>query len=114
MVGPAATPEPPYFAVIFTSLRTADDAEGYAQMSQLLDELAAAQPGFLGIESTRGSDGVGITVSYWQSRQAIAAWREEATHQVAQRLGHDRWYQWYHIRICEVFAARGSHALDEQ
>lgn len=63
--------EPPYFAVIFTSVRTQGDG-GYGEMAERMEELASEQPGFLGIESARGPDGLGITVSYWASRDAIA------------------------------------------
>src|SRR5687767_15917283 len=73
----ARTPEPPYYAVIFTSTRTAVD-EGYGAMADRMVELASQQPGFLGVESTRGADGLGITVSYWASLEAIAAWKANA------------------------------------
>ena len=71
----AATPEPPYYAVIFTSVRTDADDEGYARMAALMVETARSQPGYLGVESARGADGVGITVSYWASEEAIRAWK---------------------------------------
>ena len=71
MPEPATTPEPPYYAVIFTSVRTPADPEGYEQMAERMVELAREQPGFLGVESTRGSDGLGITVSYWASEAAL-------------------------------------------
>ena len=83
----AKTPEPPYYAVIFTSLRT-EGERGYGQMAQRMAELAAQQPGFLGVESTRGPEGLGITVSYWESLEAIAKWKVHAEHQIAQRAPH--------------------------
>jgi heme-degrading monooxygenase HmoA len=95
----APTPEPPYFAVIFTSLRTAGD-DGYAAMAEIMDALAAAQPGFLGIESAH--EGLGITVSYWDSLEAIQAWRQNAQHKLAQRKGYQSWYKSFKIRICKV------------
>ncbi len=95
----AATPAPPYFAVIFTSLRTPGD-NGYGKMAAAMEKLAATQPGFLGIESAR--DGLGITVSYWESLAAIAAWKANAQHLVAQRCGHDTWYEEFKVRICLV------------
>jgi len=95
----AATPAPPYYAVIFTSLRTEGDF-GYAKMAEAMEKLAAAQPGFLGIESAR--DGLGITVSYWESLDAIAAWKRNAQHLVAQQRGHDTWYEEFKVRICRV------------
>ena len=95
----AATPAPPYYAVIFTSLRTPGD-KGYGKMAELMETLAATQPGFLGIESAR--DGLGITVSYWESLEAIAAWKANATHLVAQQRGRDTWYEEFKVRICRV------------
>lgn len=95
----AQTPEPPYYAVIFTSLRTAGD-NGYGQMADRMVELAAQQPGFLGVESAR--EGLGITVSYWASLEAIAHWKQQAQHLVAQRLGREKWYAAFKLRVCRV------------
>jgi heme-degrading monooxygenase HmoA len=97
---------PPYYAVIFTSQRTSGDA-GYGVMAERMAALPAQQPGFLGMESVRGSDGVGITVSYWESEQAIRAWKAHAEHQVAQRHGKEIWYDDYAIRIAKVERAYG-------
>jgi heme-degrading monooxygenase HmoA len=97
----ATTPEPPYFAVIFTSQRTPED-RGYDVMAARMVELAAAQPGFLGVESVRDAGGLGITVSYWRTRDNIRAWREHAEHRVAQETGKRVWYADYRLRICEV------------
>ncbi len=96
----AETPEPPYTAVIFTSLRTAEDAAGYERMSARMLELAAEQPGFLGVESAR--EEVGITVSYWATAQDAASWKQVAAHLVAQERGRQVWYDDYRVRICTV------------
>ena len=95
---PAETPEPPYYAVIFTSLRT-DGDQGYAETARHMAELARQQPGFLGIESAR--DGLGITVSYWQSLDAIRAWKENAEHRLAQAHVRD-WYASFRVRVARV------------
>ena len=95
----AQTPKPPYYAVIFTSLRT-DIDEGYAEMAGKMVQLAAAQPGFLGMESAR--DGLGITVSYWDSLEAIKNWKNNLEHLVAQKLGHEKWYRSFKTRISKV------------
>ncbi len=95
----ARTPKPPYFAVIFTSLRTDGDNE-YSAMAERMVELSAQQPGFLGMESAR--DGLGITVSYWSSRESIKAWHENAEHRLAQKLGYQKWYQSFKLRVCRV------------
>jgi heme-degrading monooxygenase HmoA len=95
----AITPAPPYYAVIFTSARTEDSLD-YDAMSDAMVSLAALQPGFLGIESAH--DSIGITVSYWDSLDAIAAWKQNAAHLVAQQRGRDLWYQAFKTRICRV------------
>lgn len=96
----AATPAPPYYAVIFTSLRS-DDLTGYVAMSAHLTALAAQQPGYLGMESLDDAH-TSITVSYWQSLDAISAWKRNLEHHEAQRLGREQWYRSYKIRICRV------------
>ena len=89
----------PYYAVIFTSLRT-DGDQGYSQMAQEMEELARQQPGFIDVESAR--DGLGITVSYWESLEAIAHWKANMDHRQAQKNGIKKWYSWYKVRICQV------------
>lgn len=105
----ASLPAPPYYAVIFSSLRSSADAAGYAQMAERMVELAQQQPGYLGVESTRGTDGFGITASYWTSLEAIAHWRAHTEHRVAQETGKDRWYDHYELRIARVEKAYGKH-----
>ena len=100
--------QPPYYAVIFTSRRRAEHTDdGYAEMAERMVELAATQSGFLGIESARGEDGLGITVSYWRSEQDIAAWKANAEHLVAQRLGREKWYESFQLRVARVERAYG-------
>jgi heme-degrading monooxygenase HmoA len=105
----ANTPEPPYYAVIFTSLRAEGD-RGYTHMAERMIELAARQPGFLGVESARAADGLGITVSYWASEEAIAAWKAHADHKIAQEAGQRVWYSDYQLRVARVERAYGKHA----
>ncbi len=93
------TPPPPYYAVIFSSLRT-DVEEGYAEMAQRMLDLAAEQPGYLGNESVR--DGLGITISYWESLEAIKHWKMNTDHLLAQKKGRTDWYSAYKTRICKV------------
>ncbi len=95
----AQTPAPPYYAVIFTNYRTEGD-HGYAAMADRMVELAQQQPGFLGVESAR--DGVGITVSYWETLDAIKHWKSDVEHQAAQRLGREHWYSEFRVRIAKV------------
>jgi heme-degrading monooxygenase HmoA len=101
--GPIArTPEPPYYAVVFTSLRTGADAEGYGHASAEMERLAAQQPGYLGMETARAADGAGITVSYWASLEAVRAWKQVAEHRLVQAMGRERWYRRYRIRVTRV------------
>lgn len=97
----AATPEPPYYAVIFSTERAAGD-DGYAAMAAKMMALALAEPGCLGAESTRGESGFGITVSYWRDEQSIAAWRANVEHVAARQLGNERWYTRYELRVARV------------
>lgn len=94
-------PEPPYYAVIFTSVRTPGD-HGYQEMSEEMERLAKEQKGFLGMESARGDDGVGITVSYWESLEAIKNWKVNERHLLAQSRGIAEWYQRFTTRVCKV------------
>ncbi len=96
----AQTPEPPYHAVIFTSLRS-DDLRGYAALAERMEALAAAQPGYLGHESV-GTEVGSITVSYWRDAEAAAAWKGVGEHLAAQRLGRERFYAAYKVRIARV------------
>jgi heme-degrading monooxygenase HmoA len=96
----ARTPEPPYVAVIFSSTRTEDD-NGYARIAERMFELAAEQPGYLGVEAAH-DEGVGITVSYWASESDAAAWKQVAEHLVAQKRGRAAWYSDYRVRIATV------------
>ena len=89
----------PYYAVIFTSMRTEID-KGYQEMALLMEELAQQQEGFLGIESARSE--LGITVSYWKNLENIKNWKQQTEHLVAQRKGRTDWYSWYKVRICRV------------
>lgn len=94
----ASTPEPPYTAVIFTSILKSD--QGYAQMSARMAEVAALQPGFLGIESAR--EDLGLTVSYWRTEADAAAWKQVTEHLGAQQRGRQTWYEDYRVRVATV------------
>jgi heme-degrading monooxygenase HmoA len=98
----AKTPRPPYYAVIFTSIRTEGDDEGYGSVADRMVELGSQQPGFLRIESVRDSDRVGITVSYWESLEAIAKWKQNLEHLQAQQLDRSKWYQRFGLRVCRI------------
>ncbi|RIK81025.1 MAG: hypothetical protein DCC68_09800 [Planctomycetota bacterium] len=93
-----------YYAVIFSSQRAApgDRDDGYAAMAARMLELAAEQDGFLGVESARGVDGFGITVSYWRDEESIARWKADAEHLAAQKLGREVWYQRFNLRVAKV------------
>lgn len=98
MDSPAQTPQPPYYAVIFTSVRN-DGDNGYADTASRMLALASAQPGFLGFETARQE--IGISVSYWSSEAAIMAWKENVAHRQAQARAKD-WYRQVRVRVCRV------------
>lgn len=95
----AETPQPPYYAVIFTSKRTEGD-NGYGGMADLMVKLVSEAPGFLGFESAR--EDIGITVSYWKDMESITSWKENIQHMEAQKLGKEKWYSDYKVRIAKV------------
>ena len=95
----ANTPKPPYYAVIFSTLKTNVD-DGYFETVKKMEELAKLQDGFLVIESARNE--IGITVSYWNSVDAILKWRNNAEHSLAREKGKELWYKTYKLRICKV------------
>ena len=95
----ANTPKPPYYAVIFSSLRN-EDIEGYEETAARMVELAAQQPGFLGVESAR--EELGITVSYWSDLDSIKRWKSNSEHQLAQKMGMRKWYSSYRTRVAKV------------
>jgi heme-degrading monooxygenase HmoA len=101
VVRPAALPEPPYYAVVFTSLRAAAD-EGYADTARRMFALVQKQPGYLGADSVRGADGLGITVAYFRDEESIAAWRRNVDHTAARERGRERWYDSYAIHVAKV------------
>ena len=105
-VAPASLPAPPYYAVVFTAVRTAGD-NGYAETNERMMKLAADQPGFLGADSARGADGLGVTVSYWRDEESIAAWRNHAEHTLARERGREHWYASFALRIAKVERAYG-------
>lgn len=94
----AKTPEPPYYAVIFSSVRT-DGDNSYADAAKRMLVLAATQPGFLGFETARQE--IGISVSYWSSLEAIKAWKENPEHRETQKKAKD-WYSSFRVRVCRV------------
>jgi heme-degrading monooxygenase HmoA len=93
---------PGTYVVVFVSRRSGADAEGYAAMAERMEQLAHAQPGFMGMQSVRGDDGVGITVCYWQTAEAISAWKRDVDHAAAQQRGRERWYESYEVTVARV------------
>lgn len=94
-------PPPPYYAVIFTN-QLSDNNKGYEDMAKAMFEMAMDQPGCLGVDSCRDSQGMGITVSYWQDEKSIIDWKQTAQHLVAQKMGIKRWYEHYELRVAKV------------
>ena len=92
----------PYYAVVFTSIPSGRDEEGYRAMDRLMCDLASKQPGFMGMESYKGDDDRRVTISYWASLEDIKNWKDNPEHKEAQSLGKEKWYVDYTIRICRV------------
>jgi heme-degrading monooxygenase HmoA len=101
MTRPAVLPEPPYYSVVFTSLRAPID-DGYSDTAAEMFELVQSQPGFLSADSVRGSDGFGITVAYFSDEESVAKWKANAEHALAQKLGREKWYDSYALHIGKV------------
>ncbi len=95
----ANTPQVPYYAVIFTSLRTGSDND-YGAMAEEMEKLVKKQEGFLGYESAR--EDLGITISYWKDLDSIKNWKKNSAHLSAQKQGREKWYEDYKVRICKV------------
>jgi heme-degrading monooxygenase HmoA len=108
----ATTPEPPYYAVIFSSRRNDGGAVEYANASARMLALASLQPGFLGMESVRDADGVGITISYWKSEDDIAAWKRDTEHAAVRQRGRLEWYEHFEVRIAKVERAYAGPRAD--
>jgi heme-degrading monooxygenase HmoA len=92
--------EPPYYAVIFTSIRTDQAEEEYQKLNDQIGALAVQQPGFLGMESARNE--IGVTVVYWRDLESIQAWRVNTEHTLAKKKGREKLYEAFHTRICKV------------
>ena len=89
----------PYYAVIFTSKKS-EDLEGYQRTAEKMEELVKNQAGFLGMDTAKSD--IGITISYWDSLDSIKHWKQNTEHQIAQKIGKNKWYSQYHVRICKV------------
>jgi heme-degrading monooxygenase HmoA len=109
----ARLPKPPYYAVIFSSKRRDNPGDdGYGATAQRMEQLVAQQPGFLGAESTRGADGFGITVAYFDSEASIAGWRNNLEHAAARERGRNEWYEHFELRVAKVERAYGMKPLE--
>lgn len=106
MANPAKLPSPPYYVVIFSTLRT-DGDNGYGEMAEKMEKLAMQQPGYLGVESAREPGGLGITNSYWKDEASLIAWKKNAEHTLAREIGREKWYQCYELRVAKVERAYG-------
>ena len=104
---PGILPPAGAVAVIFVALRRDADEAGYAAAAARMDALAATQPGYLGIDSVRGEDGLGITVSYWADDASALGWKANAEHAAVRELGRERWYAYYRLIVTRVDRAYG-------
>jgi glutathione S-transferase len=102
----------PSYAVIFASQRASETSD-YGAAAERMEALARTMPGYQGHASARGADGFGITVSYWDSLEHIAAFRAHAEHAVVQRAGRARYYDDYDLRVARVERHVGFDATRE-
>lgn len=93
----------PYYAVIFISQTITDDAAFNAMQTLVAEKLASAK-GLLGMDRHRTANGLGFSISYWDSLESIRAWRDEKTHARGQKEARDKWYSSYTIRVCQVLS----------
>jgi heme-degrading monooxygenase HmoA len=89
-------------AVIFISKRASTDPEGYAKAAARMESAAKVFPGYCGLHSVRGADGVGITISYWDSDEAAKAWKVDSAHSTIREQGRSTWYEWYELIVAQV------------
>ena len=108
----ARLPEPPCYAVIFSSRRRGDAADGYVEAAMRMEDLVAAQPGFLGAESARDAEGFGITTAYFDSEASIKAWRDRTEHASTRQRGREAWYAQFAVRVAKVERAYGWERAD--
>ncbi|MEM9705690.1 MAG: antibiotic biosynthesis monooxygenase [Pseudomonadota bacterium] len=106
--------ERPCYAVIFSAQRTQEDQEGYDTVADRMAQLSAASPGFIEMQHARSETGFGITICYWESEQAIAQWRNNVEHRIAQERGAADWYERYEVRIAKVLRAYSGARADKR
>ncbi|GAB2733403.1 antibiotic biosynthesis monooxygenase [Streptomyces bullii] len=100
-VRPVPAHEPPYYAVVFTSVRTDDDS-GYGETAERMEDLVRGIPGFLGMDHARTPGGLSVTVGYFRDAAAIEQWRSDAEHRTAQKRGREQWYERYTVHVARV------------
>ncbi|MFF1447524.1 antibiotic biosynthesis monooxygenase family protein [Streptomyces sp. NPDC058274] len=105
-VVPVAAHEPPYYAVVFTSVRT-EESDGYGETGERMEELVRGVPGFLGMDHARTPGGLSITVGYFKDEAALQQWRSDAEHRAAQRRGRAEWYERYTLHVAKVERSHG-------
>ena len=105
----AGTPPPPYCAVIFTNLRARGHDADYEKTAARMRELAVGQEGFLGLESVRDAGGFGVTVSYWRDAECARRWKQNAEHLQAQKMGREKFYRLWRLRVCTVEREYGNN-----
>ncbi|GHH82925.1 hypothetical protein GCM10017771_08420 [Streptomyces capitiformicae] len=100
-IAPVPAHEPPYYAVVFTSVKTADQS-GYGETAERMEELVKDVPGFLGMDHARTPGGLSITVGYFRDADAIERWRSDVEHRAAQKRGRAEWYESYSLHVAKV------------
>jgi len=111
-VVPVSAYEPPYYAAVFTTVRT-EDQSGYTETSSYLEDLVKDMPGYLGMDHAQTPGGLGITVSYFRDADALTQWRTDVEHRAAQRRGRAQWYQDYTLHVAKVERSSGFTRVED-
>ncbi|MGE5180904.1 MAG: nuclear transport factor 2 family protein [Acidobacteriota bacterium] len=75
------------------------EAEYGARAEQMFERAQRAQ-GYVSAKDFTADDGERVALIEWESAELLAAWRDDALHQEAQRAGRERYYSAYDLRIC--------------
>ncbi|MEU5347294.1 MULTISPECIES: antibiotic biosynthesis monooxygenase [unclassified Streptomyces] len=109
---PVAAYEPPYYAVVFTSVKTEEGGRdgvpgGYGETNERMEELVEKIPGYLGMDYAGSPGGLSITVGYFRDADAVEEWRTNAEHRAAQKRGRAEWYERYTLHVAKVERSHG-------
>jgi len=102
-------------AVIFEVWPKADHKQDYLDTAQGLKARLEAAPGFISIERFESlvESGKILSLSFFESEEAVAAWRNTLEHRKAQVQGRRVYFENYRLRIASVQRDYGMHERDQ-